>query len=251
MIRKFFLLCLFSSSAYAVPTAPPPISSGLVPEGNLRLFLNHDPYSVYTEFTAAAETDQRSFKAVTLGGYYQAIQNLKLGAFYRIAYGLRHNEDWMSMNGKWSWADTNSRGESLWILDATPKATLGFISMDHWVAELKTRLINNIFDHEQTLFLRPGLTYFWLKDQQAFLNFFLQYEMQFPLNYGTSTINEQWLYFGALYRLLSDLDVGAYTALKWETWDSPAVYLAKGGTPFSLTAQSYVLGLVAVFQFGI
>jgi hypothetical protein len=251
-MKKYLLtLLFFNVLANAAPVAPGSIPSGVEPEINLRLFLNHEPFSFYTEITGSSETDHRVFKEVILGSYFQLWDQLRVGFFYRRAYGIRHDEDWVSVSGRWGWRDSNTRGEDFLILDMTPRVSLDFMGGENFVAELKTRFINNTYNHDQTLFVRPGLTYFWLKDDQAFMNFFLQYEMQFALNYGIQSVNERWLYLGALYKACSNFDLGIYNALKWETWGSYADYLNRGGSAYNTTTMTYVIGLLGIFHFDI
>ena len=244
------ILCAFlvfaELSAFAVPPAPPTIPSGVEPAVTLRFFYNREALSYFGEATAGTETDHRVEKSVTLGGYYSLVPNLKVGAFYRRAYGLRHDADWNPSSGAWAWRDTQTRGEDFLILDATPRIQIE----ENWVAELKTRLLFDTFDGQETLTLRPGLTYFWLKNDEPFINFFLQFEAFHPFNYGVQSFVEKWLYLGGLYHVSKSADFGAYTAFGWETWGSTSAYLSRGGAPYVLTAQSTVLGAVAVFHLG-
>ena len=244
----FFVICV-SSFANAAPVPPGPVPGGAEPAMNLRFFFNHEPLSYYADIAVTSETDRRVLKSGTLGAYYQLFDELRLGAFYKRSYGIRHDEDWIT-TGQWAWRNTNDRGEDFWILDATPRVSLDFFGHENFVAELKSRFINNIYNHNQTLSVRPGLTYFWLKDDQAFINFFLQYELQFALNFGIQSVNEKWLYLGALYRAASFLDIGIYNALKWETWGNYADYTRRGGADYKITTQTYVIGLMGVFHFG-
>jgi hypothetical protein len=238
----FFLFCI--SGALAAPVAPS-VSSGIEPGVVFRIFNNHDSFSLMAEGTAENETDARNFKEVTLGGYYQVLDHLKLGAFVREAYGLRHDDDWFSNNGSWQWANTDARGESFVILDVTPRTLL----TDEWLAEIKMRYLYDLFNNEKTLLMRPGMTYFLLDGGQPYWNFFAQVEMDFPLNYSAAKVNEEWIYVGALNRIAKDLDVGGFVAEKWQAWTSSQDYLAKAGAPYTNTAQSTVISAILVYQF--
>ena len=180
---------------------PGKLASGLFnPELDARLFLKHEPWLLYAEIYDSWQTDSRNQRSVTLGTYYRLLDNLKVGAFYLGQQGVRHDEDWQQgSDGVWHWADTRSRLENVLVLDASPRAELEFLPGTHWVGELKARYFYNFTesDSRQALVLRPGLTYFWLRDGQPFLNFFLQYEMWFPLGFGSKTIYETWAYLGA------------------------------------------------------
>lgn len=241
-----FIACV----AQATPPAPT-VPGGVEPGGSVRLFLNHDKISYYAEMTGAAETDGRNFDETQLGAYYRLFHNLKVGAFYGRAYALRHDEDWASVNGTWAWNNTNSRGEDLIIGDVTPLTALEFLPGKNWVGEFKIRYIYDAFNGQQSLILRPGIRYFWLDGDEPFLNFFFQFEALLPLNYGVQSIYEKWTYIGALYHLNDHVDLGGFTAAKWETWGSTQSYITKGGAPYAITTQTWQIGLLGVFQFSI
>ena len=241
-------LVAVSSVAIAAPVVPGSMSGGVEPTLNLRFFLKQKPLSYFAELSEASQTDHRQYEGATLGAYYRLMPGLTVGGFYRREYGLRHDGDWKNETGTWAWSNTNSRGEDSLILDVTPRLTLDFLPGENWVAELKTRSIFNTFSGEKTLTLRPGLTYFWLKENEPFLNFFLQYEIYFPLNYGVQTIYQSWLYLGTLYHWSHSVQAGLYGALKSETWGGTPGFVAQGGAAYSVTARTFVVGAVAVFQ---
>jgi hypothetical protein len=240
----FFLVLVASSVVRAAPRAP---TFSFDNEAGLtaRVFNNYDDFSLMAEAALFGESDSRNFKAVTLGGYFQAADHLKVGAFYRRAFGLRHDDDWISTSGNWHWSDSTNRAEDFVILDATPRTLV----TDELVAEIKTRDLYNVFNKENTLLLRPGLTYFLLKDGQPFWNFFAQFEMDFPLNYGQTKTSEEWIYLGALRSLTKNIDIGAFAAEKWQRWGSSSTYLAKGGAPYLDTDQTSVISALLIYQY--
>lgn len=244
-------LLLFFSSVLAHATPPvPTVPGGVEPGGSVRLFLNHDRLSYYAEMTGADETGGRAFDRTLLGAYYRVLHGLKVGAFYGRAYGLRHDEDWVSNAGGWAWNNTNSRGENLIIGDVTPATELEFLG-ENWVGEFKTRYIYDTFNGQQSLVLRPGLRYFLMRGDEPFMNFFFQFEALLPLNYGVQSIYEKWAYVGALYHVNDHVDVGGFTAAKWETWGSTASFINSGGPAYAITTQTWQIGAVGVFNFSI
>ena len=42
------------------------------------------------------------YRTFTLGSYYRPHKNLKVGAFYRLQQGSRHDDDWIDLNPGWS-----------------------------------------------------------------------------------------------------------------------------------------------------
>jgi len=240
----WFLIAIAPSLVFALPPQPT-VPGGIEPGLAVRAFKDLGSITLAAEAGALNETDGRDYRDIMLGGYYQLTENLSTGLFYERAYGLRHDDDWNKTTGTWSWADTNSRGEDLLIADLTAR----FKVFESTVFEIKARYLDNLFNQNQTLFLRPGLTYFWLKDEQPFMNFFLQYEIDLPLNFDNEQVDERWLYLGALYRVMENVDVGGFYALNWQAWHSSADYLAKLGSPYTVTSTSAVISALAIVHF--
>ncbi len=244
-MRALAALLLISSYASAAPTPPADIKGGLQSGAIVRVFKNLDPWSILFEATGEKQSEDREAKDFTIGSYYQLSDHVRAGVFYRRAYGLRHDEDWHSVAGVWSWRDSNSRGEDLLIFDLSGKALLHGTPL---TAELKLRYLFNEFNDNRTLLVRPGISYHWIEGAQLRANVFLNFEVDFPLNYGTETATERWIYFGGLYHFTKSFDLGPFAAVAWKTWGRPQGYLDKGGGPYSTTTQSTTLGLVAVFS---
>ncbi len=243
-MRYLLLLFLVPTAAFAVPQVPS-VPGGFEPGLTVRAFKDIQPFTLMAEVGALRETDDRNYDDVTLGSYIQLTDHWSTGLFYRRAYGLRHDDDWITTNGVWSWQDTNSRGEDFLIADVSDKYEV----FDNTVFEIKLRYLNNLFNQNQILLVRPGLTYFWLKDEQPFMNFFAQVEFDFPLNYDDEELDERWIYLGALYRVSEKIDVGGFYALHWQAWHSSSDYLFKNGAPYTISATSNVLSALAIFHF--
>jgi hypothetical protein len=186
---------------------------------------------------------------LTAGAYLHALRNLRIGAFSRLQYGRRHDEDWIQSD-LWHWADTTGRAESVLILDASPRAELDFLPGTSWTGELKTRFHHDFFNRHRTLTLRPGLTYFWLREGRPLASFFLHYELHLPLNHGRQAIQERWAYLGGLYHLSPSLQLGATASFRSQTWASTDAFTARTGGSFSITGDSLGLSALVVFQPG-
>ena len=216
------------------------------PGAIVRVFGNHEDFSLLAEFDGATEPDSRERREYMLGGYYQPWDQLRMGAFYRKSFGLRHDDDWISNNGTWEWQPTNDRGEDFVILDVSPRILLA----ENLMGELKFRYLYDTFDSEKTLMVRPELTYVFLKEERPVWTVFVHGEFNFGLNYGARAIVEDWGYLGALYHLSPGLEVGGSYAMQWQTWGSSAAYLAKSGDPYTVTAANGFVLATLIYQFG-
>jgi len=225
-------------------------------ESDLRAFFKKGKVSWLGELKGRLEKEPSQFRyrSLTLGPYRRIHKNVKVGAFYRFQQGARHDDDWIqpppATPDVWDWRDTRDRGEHLFILDATPRVELPFLPGESWVLALKGRYLYNTFNAQHTLQLKPGLTYFWMKGMDPFLNLFLNYELYLPLNYGVSRVYETWLYAGALYHASERVKVGAYGAFKKVVWGTSQAW--KDGWPgegYQVDFKSLVLGLALTLQF--
>ena len=232
-----------------VPT-PVDLPSGVEVEPEIRLLVKSAALTYFAEAAYSSQVDERTYKAVTLGAYYRLSENFRGGLFYRRQYGVRHDADWIKGPVGWYWNNANNRGEDVLILDASPRVKLEFLPGRSWTGELKNRYFYNTFNSQSTFVTRPGLTYFWLRNEKPFVNVFLQYEIYFPLNYGVKTIYETWAYLGALYNIMPTFQLAGYVARKSETWGNTPEFFKLSGETYSVQATTTVLGLVAVFNLG-
>ena len=78
---------------------------------------------------------------------------------------------------------------------------------------LKNRYFFNTWNLQQTLMVRPGLTYIHLRDREPVFNLGLQYGLYFPLNFSDALIYEHDPYLSFIYHLNEQVKLelfGAY-----------------------------------------
>lgn len=236
-------------SKAATGTLPVASTNGSGYEFDARAFAKVGDFSLLAERVQRWDTNTRRPQFYSLGGYYRLLEALKIGLFYRRAYGLRHDNDWVNSGTGWAWAHSINRGENILLADATPKMELAFLPGESWVGELKIRYFYNFFNSNQTLTARPGLTYFWLREGEPFLNFFLQYELSVPVNFGQTALNEEWLYIGTLYQVAKFLQMGVFATFHTETWSTSASFAKLFTQDYTVKDRSLVLGGNLILQF--
>ena len=185
-----------------------------------RLFVYDGDLSGVVEYVGRFEEPSLEFgyQSLTLGGYYRVHRNLKAGAFYRVQAGARHDDDWVSLMPGWEWTDSSRRFEHLAILDLTPRFLLDFLPRANWVVSVKNRYEYNFFNGQQSLLVRPGLTWFLIVDREPVLNVSAQYASYFSLNFGDKAWYRHGPYVNLLYHVLPwlQIDAGlAYQAVYW------------------------------------
>ena len=179
----------------------------------------------YTGTFEPAATEFR-YQGFTLGGYYRLHKNVKVGAFYRLQTNARHDNDWIQEGSEWLWEDGSGRFEHLGIVDVTPRFQLGFLPGENWVASLKARYDYNFSNAQQTLLLRPGLTYFWVRDRAPILNISAQYTTYLSLNFGDKPWYRHGPYLNILYHIGERLLVDVGVSKQWVYWSESEEFTA-------------------------
>lgn len=185
------------------------------------------------------EDNQFRYRSVTAGAYRRVHRNVKVGAFYRLQAGVRHDDDWLDLGGGfWEWDDTGDRYEHLLMADVTPRLLLGRSG----VAAAKLRYEYNLSNGLQVLLLRPGYTWFHVVDRQPRWNLGVNYALYFSLNFGDSLLYEHGPYLSWLYHLsdLLKLEVrGDYHTTIW----SPGEDSIAAGDSYLVKDRRILLGL--------
>jgi hypothetical protein len=251
--RTLFVAIIFGLAAYlAYPAHVPIAPQGLTEyQGRTAVLLDLGKVDPLIELQARLEDVNSEFRyrAVTLGSYYRFLRNLKAGLFYRIQQGARHDNDWIDLNPGWAWQDTRFRTEHLFILDLSPRFLLGFLPGESWVLMLKSRYIYNTFNANQTFLLRPGLTYFLVRNREPLLNFSLNYGLYVPLNFGSTFIYEHEPYLSVLYHVSPDLKLelnGVYRSVVWSTSQD---VVESGESGYRVNFNALIVGLGIVFAY--
>jgi len=246
-IASLFLLVLGAGSAFAAPV--PSVPRGRLPEyeASVRVMGRAGKLEPLADLTERWQFErQRPSRSLTLGSYGRAHRNLKLGVFYQVQSGARRDDDWTNNGaGTWFWRPTTNRPESIVILDATPRASLG----GRFVGALKVRYEHNFFNGQRSLKLEPELAWFWLDGLTPKATFFLRHGTYIPLNFGTRSYYERWWYLAGMYHAGAAVSVGPSVALRDTIWtESAAFRAASGGGGYRVLYRAIVWGLTVVIR---
>jgi hypothetical protein len=232
----------------------PPVPGGVVElEGNARLFLKYNNFTPLLDIEGRWEDENLEFRyhALTVGGYYRVHKNIKVGAFYRLQRGARHDDDWIDLNPGWEWQDTLNRNEHVLIFDFSPRFQLDFIPGKNWVFMLKNRYLFNTFNNQHTVKVRPGLTYFLIVDRAPLLNFSVNYDLYIPLNYGETFLYGQWPYIDVLYHATEQIKITFSAAYKNIAWSTSQDAKDGGESHYTVNYKAFVLGAGLIFYLNI
>lgn len=247
----------------SLPTAAhelePTKEPGLQYDLALRMFKKVDDFRLVAELFSHSESaksidtpqsDKQIFENhIMVGSYYRLIKNLKMGAFYQLQQGKRHDDDWTSDNGDWFWEDSKKRIEHAAILDLSPRFLLSPLGLSSAVLEIKNRYHYSSYENEQSYSVRPGITWFWMKNREPFINIFFHYEFIFALNYGSKTLREHWPYLGFLYHAGDTLKLGGYIAYRFWNWEESEKFQSVfPGESYGNSGENAVLGIMVILS---
>lgn len=210
-----------------------------------RLFLDVEEWDPMAELVGRFEGEDFEFgyRALTLGTYYRLHENVKAGAFYRIQQGARHDEDWgVRYDGDLRREGTTDRTEQVLIADVTPRFLFDFLPGEDWVFAVKNRYHFNTYNTNQSLLVRPQLTYFWIEDREPVLNVTGAYGVYLALNFSDQLVYEHAPYLDAIYHLSDVTKLNAGVA--WKT-----VHYAGDG--FSADQSTWLLRAGVIFRVGL
>jgi hypothetical protein len=136
------------------------------------------------------------------------------------------------------------------LLDLSPRFLLPFLPGKDWVFQLKSRYLVNFWNLQQSLLVRPELTWFWIVDRRPVLNLSLAYGLYFPLNFGETFIYEHGPYLAFLYHLSPAVQLELAASYPIRIWTTvPDVYVA-GDTPYRRALGALELGVGLLLRLG-
>ncbi len=197
-----------------------------------------------------AEQNPLGYRSMTAGAYYRLHRNVKAGLFYRLQAGAIHDDDWKWLNPGWEWEDTGDRYEHNLITDITPRFLLHFLPGEHWVFSWKNRYEYNFFNGHQSVYSRPGLTWFYMKDRTPVLSFLFQYGVYFPLNFSESVIYEHSPYIGVIYHRNSHVGLEFTAALKNTVWSTSSDIPLSGEPGYTTVNRNIIIGIGFIYTPG-
>lgn len=244
------LLCLGIAGAQAAPVPAARGGRVLEYEASSRLFGRAGVFEPMAEWTQRWQHEELSpYRALTLGSYARVQKRLKLGLFYRLQYGARHDDDWFGDNrGLWAWRDASRRPEHVLVADAAPRTQLSFLPGGSWVGSLRTRLEHNLFNGESALILQPELAWFWMDGLTPRASVFLRQETDLALNFGDRTLWRSWWYLAALWHAASWVSLGPSIALRDEVWSTAASWrsASPAGAQYQTLYRAWVWGFSVI-----
>lgn len=245
--RHFILLLSLSFQPLGAAVAAdniPSDESGTESFANLRLFQKIKKFNALIELSHAQLLDDLNPTSIRVGGKYRLSKSFKLGLYLKRENSQRHVDDWTKNSGSWQWTDTSERSEHVSQLELLWRTQWGRAK----VFELRNMYEYNHFNQQQTFKLRPGLTYFVMKDGRPLMNIFTQLEAYFALNFSEKLIYEQWAYLGVLYHLHKKISLGPLVGHRSRVWTNSQDAKNRGVPEYESTFKSWFIGLNLVMR---
>ncbi|MCO4792657.1 MAG: hypothetical protein KC493_03010 [Bacteriovoracaceae bacterium] len=248
-MTKFFLLFLFTFPVIADHHVPDNIEAGTNAAATIRVHHKKNKVLYHFDYEQTDKINNRVDKRYTLGVRYRFMKNFKAGLYYSLRYGQRHDEDWISGPNPphWIWIDTSKRSENFVGLELIPRFLVHFLP-GTWVGETRVKIERNFFNDNNTVKLKPGLTYFWMGDSGPFMNLFAQAELYIPLNYGEETIYEKWFYLGALYHYSKIFKPGIFFSVYEKVWTQTEAFKTLKNDTYKNTEKGNLVGITLNFR---
>jgi hypothetical protein len=136
------------------------------------------------------------------------------------------------------------------ILDASPRFLLPFLPGRDWVLQVKSRYLLNFWNLQQSLLLRPELTWFRIVDRRPVLNLSLAYGLYFPLNFGETLIYEHGPYLALLYHVSPAIQLELSASYPVRIWTTSPDVITAGETPYQKALGRLELGLGLLLRLG-
>lgn len=246
IIASLAFAALAAAAAAAAPVPAVPRGRTAEYEASARLSLRAGRFEPLADLTERWQFEGlRPYRALMLGSYARVHRNLKLGAFYRLQYGARHDDDWVKEGTAWAWRASGGRPESVLVLDATPRASLG----GSFTGALKARWERDLYNGQQSLKLEPEVAWFWLDGLEPKATLFARHGTYIPLNFGTRSWYERWWYVGGLWHPSPSVSLGPSAALRDTVWTGSAAFRAASrGASYRVVHRSVVWGFTALVR---
>lgn len=216
-------------------------------QGRVAVIGNVNNWNPYLEVSGRLHTStlEIDYGHLLAGSYYRVHKNIKVGAFYMLQTGVRHDDDWVSLNPGWEWKDTARRLENSLILDITPRYLVPWINKNS-VTSIKFRYMYNFFNDHQTLLIKPGVNYFHLINRKPVWSASLAYSFYIPLNFSESVLYEHGPYINFIYHLSKLIKLELKTSFHFITWTTGKDSLADGDS-YSINENAFNLGIGIIF----
>ncbi len=208
----------------------------------LNLSKDYGKLEPVAEVSGRLEEGEFQYRALLAGAYYRLHKNLKIGSFYTLLAGARHDDDWAGDPSGWWWEKTTDRPEHLLSLDVSPRFLLSSLPGENWVFMLKNRYIFNTYNGHQTLMIRPGITYVHIQDREPVFNIGFQYGVYLPLNFSEVLIYEHDPYLNLVYHLNRRIKLELFGAWRFRTWSTSEDVAAAGESGYRVQDRIFILG---------
>lgn len=192
------------------------------PGTRIAVIADLDDWDILSDITMEYRGEEPLRLSFSAGAYYRLHKNLKAGLFYNLKSGQRHDDDWVWKSGSWVWEDSSSRVEQTVSGDLTPRFLLPFIPGENWVFSIKNRYSYNFYDGQQSYFLMPAVTWFYMKERNPVLNIQGGYALYFPVNFSESLLYKQGPWLDTIFHLSQDFSLewrAEYLTTHWTVND--------------------------------
>ena len=187
------------------------------PYGIFRIFKNIDKKHKFVGSYFYRRDNDRNITGLELSLRRKVSKFVSYGIEADVRTGMRHDDDWVWKDAKWSWEDDSEPelGTSLFLKF---KRGLYFLPGTNWVGSINLKTHNNWTKTLMTLKPEASLTYIHFANGKPIYNIYTKVQYYIPLNFGQDDIYQKWLYLGTMLHWKDNLKPFLFVAYKEENW---------------------------------
>ncbi len=225
------------------------MQTGIRPSIGFNLALNEWDFYFHTE---AGFSFQSPFLKNLLGRFgtnFKFHPNWKVGILAQVENGGRHDNDWIDGGGDiWVWKDTMSRWETSFGVDLSPRFLLEFLPERNAVLQLRLRYLYNTFNSDQSLHVRPGLSWFIMEGRDPVFSAHLAWEGYFGLTFSRDEPYGQAYYLTLSQPLTGEWSLEYGAQYGWKSWDEPDIYAVNDWGTYKVTQTNLEAKIGVVYR---
>jgi hypothetical protein len=117
---------------------------------------------------------------------------------------------------------------------------------------VKNRYEHNLSNGQHSMLVRPGITWFLVKDREPVLNVSAQYGTYLSLNFGARPWYRHGPYLSLLYHLHRNLQLGIAASRQWAYWSESGQFIADwpGETYENNVYSPWLVDVGVILRFG-
>ena len=231
-------MALFQNHIYAQQT-PPSEELDLVFSNRFSFIKRYEKQIVSFDIANTREVIKNVSQSYELRYKYKIIKEIAVGVGLTKAYGILHDEDWVTEDSSWQWRDIDDRSEEIVDLGIYTKTIASGIDLKNIIIHIDAVVTSTSFQDKTSLFFHPYLRYVFLEDRKKKSDIVVGYGHYRGLNHHSKEMYKQYFYVGPNYYLNENVSIGGQFGYYYEEWTSTPSFIDATGESYSSNHTSF------------